>query len=172
MPLGNVYYYFKTKDAIGHALVGHRANETQIRLAEWEKNPDPRARLDAFIRMTAENRELLARSGCPIGTLCAELHKDGGDVARNATGMFRETLGWIEAQFRAGGFKSDSSSLAVHLLSALQGASLLTHSFGDPRYIVGEAQRIRGWLQELPFQQHTDGATRRKRKTSTTRDRT
>jgi len=26
VPLGNVYYYFKTKEDIGHALIEHRAN--------------------------------------------------------------------------------------------------------------------------------------------------
>ena len=47
-----------------------------------------------------DNRQELARLGCPVGTLCSELHKDGGPVARKATILFAEALTWIEAQFR------------------------------------------------------------------------
>ena len=32
------------------------------------------------------------------------------------------------------------------MLSVLQGATLLTHSFGDPSYVVTEANRLRDWV--------------------------
>src|SRR5687767_8416288 len=100
MPLGNVYYYFKTKEAIGQAIVEHRAAAFATRLRAWDDEPDPLRRLEAFVQMTADNRETLARSGCPIGTLCAELNKDGGALAEQASGLFAATLEWLEAQFR------------------------------------------------------------------------
>src|SRR5680860_141059 len=70
VPVGNVYYYFKTKEALGEAVVARRGADHQRARTEWEQDPDPKARLRSFVRMTVENRSVLARSGCPIGALC------------------------------------------------------------------------------------------------------
>ncbi|WP_240136099.1 TetR/AcrR family transcriptional regulator [Streptomyces sp. MUM 178J] len=149
VPLGNVYYYFKTKDELGRALIEEQATRQEGLRRAWESPGDPRAELDAFITMTLDNRASLARSGCPIGTLCGELGKDGGPLAENAGGLFTGILTWLTDRFRALGKGDESRDLAVHLLSALQGASLLTHTFGDPDFVQGEAERLRQWLTTL-----------------------
>jgi hypothetical protein len=55
----------------------------------------------------------------------------------------------MESQFRALGKRDDSRSLAVHLLSATQGVSLLAHTFHDPRMITNEAERLKEWIRAL-----------------------
>jgi len=91
----------------------------------------------------------LARSGCPVGTLCSELRKHGGAVAKKSTILFAEALAWMEAQFRALGKGDDSRGLAVHLLSATQGVSLLAHTLHDPSMIEAEAERLKKWIRAL-----------------------
>ncbi|BAU46655.1 TetR family transcriptional regulator [Sulfurifustis variabilis] len=149
VPLGNVYYYFRSKEALGDALIGQRGEHYRARRATWDREPDPKTRLRAFVEMTVENSTLLARSGCPIGSLCQELHKQGGPLAEAASGMFAEFLDWLEMQFRALGKGAESRELAVHVMSALQGATLLTHSFRSPRYIESEARRLKAWIEAL-----------------------
>jgi AcrR family transcriptional regulator len=149
VPLGNVYFYFKTKDSIGDALVDRMAERFTASLAQWDSLPDPRRRLEAFIQMTVDNRDALAQSGCPIGTLCAELHKDGGPLAERAAAIFTSALDWLSAQFRQLGKGGESRGLAVHVLSALEGASLLTHTFHDPSYATREAERLKRWLRTV-----------------------
>ncbi|HKP58593.1 MAG TPA: TetR/AcrR family transcriptional regulator [Polyangiales bacterium] len=149
VPLGNVYYYFRTKEALGEALVEKLAENFASARARWDGLPDATARLEAFIQMTIDSRESLARSGCPIGTLCAELHKEGGPLAEHAAKLFAEMLTWLEAQFRAAGLGSESRDHAVHLLAALQGASLLTHTFHSARYVTREASRLKAWVRSL-----------------------
>src|SRR5215471_19374395 len=132
VPLGNVYYYFKTKDEIGDAIVELRLGRLRVLLQELDKMDSPKDRLCGFVQLKVERREKLARAGCPVGTLCSELHKQGGRVANRATVLFAEALAWLERQFKALGKGADSRGLAVHLLSATQGVSVLAHTFHDP----------------------------------------
>lgn len=149
VPLGNVYYYYKTKEDIGHALIAQRADYYLALIATWEKSPDPKKRILALIREVAGQRELLAQSGCPIGSLCQELHKDGGPLADKAAGLLAAILSWAEQQFRLLGKGQESADLALHLLSVLQGASLLTHAFNQPDLIGRATAQLEQWLDTL-----------------------
>jgi TetR/AcrR family transcriptional repressor of nem operon len=149
VPLGNLSYYFKTKDALGTAIVDGLAGAYESLRASWESASDPRERLEAFVEMTFANREVLAQRGCPVGTLCAELHKDAGPLAEQAARVFGDLLGWLEAQFRQLGKGKESRDLAAHLLSAVEGASLLALTFHDPRYVARESAHLKQWLRRM-----------------------
>jgi TetR/AcrR family transcriptional repressor of nem operon len=149
VPLGNVYYYFKTKDQIADAIVQLRVTRFKKLLRELDQADSPAERLCGFVQIKIKNREGLARSGCPVGTLCSELQKHGGAVAKRSRVLFAEALAWMEAQFKALGKGADSRGLAVHLLSATQGVSVLTHTFHDPSMIEMEAARLMEWIRSL-----------------------
>jgi AcrR family transcriptional regulator len=149
VPLGNVYYYFKTKDAIGDAIVETRVSRFKKLLQELDKAGSPKDRLCGFVDIKIKNREALARSGCPVGTLCSELNKDRSAVAEKSTTLFATALAWMEAQFQTLGKGAESRGLAVHLLSATQGMSVLAHTFHDPSLISLEAKRLKEWIREL-----------------------
>lgn len=146
IPLGNVYYYFKTKDDIGHALIDRRAAFYRELFALWNKLPDPKERIASFLQSMIDNREMLTQSGCAIGSLCQELHKEGGPLANDATRLFAEILDWLEAQFQLLGKESESRRLAVHVVAVLQGAILLSHTFKTPEPIVDETGRLKEQL--------------------------
>lgn len=149
VPLGNVYYYFKTKDEIGKAIVEVRISRFRKLLQELDRADSPKERLCGFVEIKINNRETLSRSGCPVGTLCSELHKGGGAVAKKSTVLFAEALTWMETQFKALGKGADSRGLAVHLLSTTQGVSVLAHTFHDPGMIELEAARLKDWIRGL-----------------------
>lgn len=149
VPLGNVYYYFKTKAEIGEAIIGQRVAEFHAMRQEWEKSGSPRDRLVAFIDMTVKGRDTLARQGCPVGSLCSELNKGDGDLAEEATRPLAELLHWIEEQFAALGTGRENKALALHLLSAIQGVSLLANTFRDPNLVSVEADRLKKWVRAL-----------------------
>lgn len=149
VPLGNIYYYFKTKDDIGDAIVEHRVTRFRKMLQELDKADSPKERLCGFVQLKIKNRERLAHGGCPVGTLCSELQKHGGPAAKKSRVLFATALGWMEAQFRTMGKGADSHGLAVHLLSATQGVSVLAHTFHDPSLIDVEAARLKKWIREL-----------------------
>jgi len=149
VPLGNVYYYFKSKDEIGGAIVWLRVSRFKKLLAELGKADSPKERLCAFVDIKIKNREGLARGGCPVGTLCSELQKYGGPAARKSRVLFAEALAWMEKQFGALGKGAESRDLALHLLSATQGVSVLAHTFRAPSMIETEGARLKEWIRAL-----------------------
>src|SRR5918997_3663549 len=77
VPVGNVYYYFKTKDELIEAVIDAHAGHIQTVLAELDRHRTPRARLKALAESWIEMAEEVARYSCPHGTLCQELAKRG-----------------------------------------------------------------------------------------------
>jgi AcrR family transcriptional regulator len=149
VPVGNVYYYFKTKDEIAAAIIEVRVSRFKKQLQDLEKAESPKDRLCGFVDIKIRNSEALAHHGCPVGTLCSELQKYGGASAKKSRALFAEALAWMERQFDALGKGADSRACAVHLLSATQGVSVLAHTFHDPTMIKSEAARLKQWIEAL-----------------------
>ena len=95
------------------------------------------------------NRERLARGGCPLGSLCSELHKEGGALAKKSAALFTEPMRWLEEQFWAVGHEKDSRELAVHLFSAFQGMAAVALGVNDREVVVMEAKRLKDWIGTL-----------------------
>ncbi len=148
IPLGNVYYYFKTKDAIVQAVVEAHLREVSAILSGIEAaHATPRDRLRALFGALAEQRDLIARYGCPHGTLCLELDKraDGPGLAAE---LMRVPLDWTQRQFAAMG-RPDARELAVQVVARYQGTALLTSAFRDPDLMTQEAARVAQWIDAL-----------------------
>src|SRR5437764_11704280 len=75
VPVGNVYYYFKTKDELVEAAIDSHVQDIRSLLRTLERHPTPRARLKGLVRELTAQRELAAQYGCPLGSLCSELDK-------------------------------------------------------------------------------------------------
>ena len=56
IPLGNVYYYFKTKDEMARAMVRLRVSRFRKLLEEFDKADSPKQRLCAFVNIKTKNR--------------------------------------------------------------------------------------------------------------------
>ena len=148
VPAGNVYYHFKTKDELVQAAIDAHAEEVRAFLASLDEHRTPKARLKAFLRMVASKGELAASYGCPQGTLCSELDKRDDPVARDAATLMEIPIDWAERQFRAMG-RRDARDLAVALIAAYQGISLLTNTLRNPELMAKEARRLERWIDSL-----------------------
>lgn len=148
VPLGNVYYYFKTKDALAQAVIEEQAQEFRQFIRELDRLSEPRARIDGFLSMLVLASESIAAHGCPVGGLCTELKKGEGPLSGEANGLLRHQLDWLQEQFMQMGKGEEAAELALHLLSQLQGASVLTHAFSDPNLFTRQVANIKLWLHE------------------------
>lgn len=157
VPLGNVYYYFKTKEEIGAAIVEQRLDELSALLQELDKAKAPEDRLCGFVQMALDNRNTVARGGCPIGTFCSEVHKERGALSKKAAAIFAQLLTWLQSQFEALGKGTESQGCAVNLISALQGVAVLAQNFNDPRMVEMEAKHLKEWIRTLAVEDHKGG---------------
>src|ERR1700683_4367284 len=149
IPVGNVYYYFKTKDEIGEAMVEQRLLEFRALREQWDRAGSPKERLQACVENTLENRDVLARGGCPFGTLCSELHKEGGRLAKKSTALFGEPLAGIEDQFRADGHGGDARGARLLLFSELKEVRLWARRTRRPELVEMETRRLQDWIRAL-----------------------
>ena len=149
VPIGNVYYYFKTKDELGEAVVERRLAEFRAFRDGMDRLSSPKERLFAFVERIHRNREQLAREGCPLGGLCTELHKESGALAKKSAVLFTEPMRWLEEQFRALGHEKTSRELAVHFFSAFQGMAAVALGANDQEVVVMETKRLKDWIGTL-----------------------
>lgn len=148
VPLGNVYYYFKTKNDLVLAVIGaHLAEARALFAGIDDAHAAPADRLKALFGVLAERSDLIARYGCPHGSLCVELDKrpDGPGPAAD---LLREAVSWAEGQFRAMG-RPDARELAVQVIARYQGTALLTSTFREPGLMEAEARRVAEWIDTL-----------------------
>ena len=149
VPLGNVYYYFKTKDEIVSAVIEAHVHDIEETIDSLDRrHRSPKGRLKALIREVADQRDLIARYGCPHGTLCSELEKrtSGGD--RATVRLMAIPIEWTERQFRAMG-RHDAHDLAVEFMTAYQGATVLTHALRQPELLAQAGRRLERWIDSL-----------------------
>jgi TetR/AcrR family transcriptional regulator, transcriptional repressor for nem operon len=150
VPVGNVYYYFKTKDQLVEAAIGAHRDDLRTMLSALDRRRSPQARLKALIRTLMDQRELVAKYGCPFGTLACELDKRADGLDRTAADVLAILVGWAEQQFRSMDLPDpDARDLAIALISSYQGISLLTNTFRDPELMAREGRRLEGWIDSL-----------------------
>ena len=147
VPVGNVYYYFKTKEEIVRAVVHTQAQQIESTLADLERrHRSPKARLKALVRLLAEHADSTARYGCPHGTLCTEMAKQaqGSDLIGGA--LMQIQLDWAEQQFSAMG-RRDAHDLAIELLVGYQGSAVLTNALKQPDLLTRQTRRLEKWIE-------------------------
>lgn len=149
IPLGSIYYYFQTREDIARAVVERRMTELNGFLEKQAVQPNPRLRLEALVGVWVDERESDTEFGCPVGSLCYELAKGRGPMGMEAARPFQLLLAWCEAQFRLMGCSRDAKALALHLIAALQGITLIANSLGESKHISREAAFLKRWLRDV-----------------------
>jgi TetR/AcrR family transcriptional regulator, transcriptional repressor for nem operon len=148
VPVGNVYYYFKTKDALVSAVIeSHRQTFGEI-IAQLNLQDGPAGRLKALLQALTVRRERLASYGCRIGSLSSELDKRDDELRTDAGSILAGLIDWAEVQFGAMG-RTDARELAVALIAAYEGIVLLAAALRDPALISTETDRLGRWIESM-----------------------
>ncbi len=149
IPLGSVYYHFRTKEALVEAVIQAHGEDIRRKLAEWDQLGDPRQRLRAWLANSARYRTLFVRYGCPYGTLAAELDKDDGGLTTMVGELLQLYVEWAERQFRLMSADGQAHDRALALVASVQGAYLLTNALRDPDVLERQTQRLAAELDAV-----------------------
>jgi TetR/AcrR family transcriptional repressor of nem operon len=150
IPLGNVYYHFRTKEALVTAVIDRHVQSLQALFADWERLFDPRERLLGLLAVNRQEATVLARYGCPDGSLIQELDKGDAELATTAAQVFQTYLEWAQRQLRLlGKDEQEASELAVDFIASLQGTFLLSSCFRAPDLLERKLQRLEAWVRSL-----------------------
>ena len=133
---GNFYYYFKSKEDLGYAILERMLQafvERTLEPAFADSVADPVVQIKEFLDRVLDNqRQRSCIGGCPMGNLASELSDVHEGFRQQLAGMFlqwRVTLAEVLARGRESGrLRSglDPASAAEFLVAALEGAILLT----------------------------------------------
>lgn len=149
VPLGNVYYYFKTKEAIMDAVLNQRINNWRNLFDKWDNLSSPKEKLIAMLEHSIESAETTSKFGCVVGSLCQEVGKQGGQMSQAAAKLMTNMINWAQKQFTDMGKGEQSLGLAEHFIASIQGISLLTLTFRKPEFMGEQSKLIKDWIMGL-----------------------
>ena len=148
VPLGNVYYYFKTKEEIGEAVIKEQKKKLASILDICCKQVEPKTALKKLVKYLTRGSEELAEKGCPNASLCQELDKTHSSLADSADACMRVLIGWASDQFKALGYQ-DPNRMGFEFIARLQGTMLLGHALHDPKLIRRHLTALCDWIDGL-----------------------
>jgi TetR/AcrR family transcriptional regulator, transcriptional repressor for nem operon len=151
IPIGNVYYYFKTKEELALAAVSRRKDQFSTAYSLLDEGfDDPRQRLIEALSYFERVREEYMKYGCPIGKIIQDADVTKDNVAMTAAQIFVDFVDWAQRQFQQLGHNENSRRYAISLMAGIQGASVMAKAFGNPEIISDEIARLTAWLENLP----------------------
>jgi AcrR family transcriptional regulator len=152
VPLGNVYYYFKTKEVLAEAVINNHEEALRARFASWTSaHREPLARLRCLVRAPLDAADHVIQFGCPHGSLCQELEKlgKGAPLAKAGARLLTVYIDWAEEQLRTHGFaRREARALATDLVGAVQGAMLIANTMRSKELLTQQLRRVERGLDD------------------------
>jgi len=151
IPIGNVYYYFKTKEELAVAAVAKRKEQFSAAYALLEESiPDPRQRLIEALRYFEKVADEYTRFGCPIGKIIVDADIEKDHVVQTAAQVLEEFVSWAERQFKSLGHGDDAKRYATSLMAGIQGAAIMAKATKNAKVMTDEIARLAQWVETLP----------------------
>ena len=146
VPIGNIYYYFKTKDSLLEAVITGYQRQVEEDCARLDHIADPRERLRAFFAIDGATARQVAQFGCPYGTLCQELAKLESPLAESAHRLLQTQIAWVARQLTSLGKGDTAHDLATTLIALQQGWYLMANTYLGPEALMHHLKQLDFWL--------------------------
>ena len=151
VPIGNVYYYFKTKEGFASAVVASVAESSEKNHALWDEL-DVREALEAYVKSGLSSPAALSRHGGALESLIVDLARESS----SALGQARELL-TAEEEFVRRTFErleeerpespDRAKRLAQWLVTLVRGARAHAHLTGNAKLVAKLREEILGRLK-------------------------
>lgn len=144
VPLGNLYYYYKTKADLALGVANFFADETRALIESVsEEKTEPRARLKFLVeRMRATQGKRLSY-GCPIAAACRDFRETAPEASTRAGESFSLLIAFIADELGKTGRKPSVALLkARHVIADWQGGIALAHGLQQPNVLAETYARM------------------------------
>ena len=149
VPLGNVYYYFKTKEEICNAVIEERREYIKEKLDGCcFKENDPKENLIRLVKMIMKDSDTVAEHGCSVGSLCQELDKTPSELSESANKCMQDHINWASGQFKEMGYQN-ADDMGFEFVARIQGTMLLGHTLHEPKLIKKQLRSTCEWIKSL-----------------------
>ncbi|WP_051630960.1 TetR/AcrR family transcriptional regulator [Afifella pfennigii] len=154
IPLGNIYYYFRSKAALADAVAAMMEEEMQAALCELAGfYADPRQRISALIELLEGSSGMRAVQGCPIRRAAAEFRLPAPEASARAGKVLADMRAWLEAQLVAAGLAGEEAAArAGECLALWQGGIAVAEARQDEAPLREALAAMRRRLAEPPPQ--------------------
>lgn len=144
VPLGNIYYYFKSKAELARGVADIFITETEGMLVEiTEADQNPRTRLQLLIEKLAQSLKSRVEHGCPIALGIRDFRHESPEAANRAAEAFSLLIGFIGRELGRSGIRpSTALSIARNALTEWQGGIILAHGLRDPTVLAESFRRM------------------------------
>lgn len=140
--LGNVNYYFATKDSLVEAVLdAHKLHLREV-FARWDAiSPDPVHRLRSYLGAQARSASKIVHEGCQHARLAYDLNRL--EAFRDRAGEIIELyIEWAQRQFALAGPLDAAPVLAVDLVARVQGAIAVATTLGRTDVFLDALERV------------------------------
>lgn len=144
VPVGNVYYYFRSKADIALAVSEIFVTETESMLKEIRAEAkEPRARLSALVSRLSRTLKSRVENGCPIALCVRDFRRDAPAAAKRAGEAFTLLTGFMAGELgRLGLRPSLALGAARGALTEWQGGMMVAHALGDATVLSESFRRM------------------------------
>ena len=137
VPPGNVYYYFRSKEALTDAVIERWCDRARANLALHQAHAEPLDRIRSFVASAADRRQAYSDHGCPLAAIAS--HSDRPIALVRA---------WLADQFA----QHECLSAQAHadfVMASLQGSFALAYAARDPEIITHNVAHLLDWIDSL-----------------------
>jgi AcrR family transcriptional regulator len=148
VPLGNVYYYFKTKEEICDAVIEERKKELATELDGCCQSKGPKKALIRLLKSMINMSDKIAEAGCPHGRLCSELSNELVGLTNSADECLKVLLEWSTDQFKALAYPN-AKDMGFEFVARIQGIVLVGNTLHDQKQIRTQLKSLIDLVESL-----------------------
>ena len=144
IPVGNIYYYFRSKADVAYAVADGFVLDTEDMIAEIiAASPVPRSRLTALVdRLGASQRSRL-NHGCPVAGAMREFRLDAPKASARAAEVFSLISAFIASEIgRTGTRPAIALSVGRAAVAEWQGGIILGSALQETSVVAESARRL------------------------------
>lgn len=100
VPLGNVYYYFKSKETFMDAVIKNMDYEVQQSIVKYNEHPSPKSRLNKYLDQAVENSVSLTQFGDCLINISKEASSITPELKEKSISVAQKLFQWVTDQFQ------------------------------------------------------------------------